>query len=135
MRGKAFAFPRSVKNSVRGGNGSDVGVDALVPVEEALGIDHVADLQRFHSLIDLGVLAAQGGLYAEGVGLAVYGDVEVQVVALLAGAVPVVQESSLVAVGVGAGSNGQAGEGNKFVLMVDQLVGAQQVGDVQRLGP
>ena len=26
MRGKAFALPRSVKNSVRGGNGGDVGV-------------------------------------------------------------------------------------------------------------
>ncbi len=49
MRGKAFAFPRSVKNSVRSGNGSDVGVDALVPVEEPFGVDHVADLQCFNS--------------------------------------------------------------------------------------
>lgn len=111
-----------------------MGVDALVPVEEPFGVDHVADLQCFNSLIHLGVLTAQVGLHAEGVGLVVHGDVEVQVVALLAGAVPVVQEGSLVAVGVGAGSHGQAGEGNELVLMVDQLVGAKQVGNVQRLG-
>ena len=61
----------------------DVRVRALVPVEEALHIDHVADLQRFNRLIDVGIAAAEVILHAEIVGLAIIGDLEIQVVGLV----------------------------------------------------
>lgn len=39
------------------GNGGDVGVDALIPVEEALHVDGLADLQSLHRRVHIGVLS------------------------------------------------------------------------------
>ena len=54
-----------------GNNSGDVGVDALVPVQEALDVDGIADLQSLDSLVDLSAGAAQVGFHAEGVGVAI----------------------------------------------------------------
>ena len=54
-----------------GGHGDDVGIDALVPVEEALHIDHVAHVQRLDGIVDVGARAAEVGFHGEGVGRAV----------------------------------------------------------------
>ena len=84
-----------------------MGVGALVPVEEALGVDGLTDLQILDCIIDVGGVVAEVAFHGEGVGLAIAGDVEVQVIAVRAGAVVLVQESSLVAVAIGAGFHGQ----------------------------
>lgn len=111
-----------------------MGVDALIPVEEALHVDGLAHLQVLHRRIHVGGVVAQVGLHGEGVGLAVVGGVEVQVIAVGAGAVPAVQEGGLVAAGILGGLHSQALEGDQLVLVVDEGVGAQQLGHVQRLG-
>ena len=116
------------------GNADDMGVGALVPVEEALQVDGVADLQILHGLIDLGARAAEIAFHGEGVGRAVYADVEIQVVAVLAGAVPLVEPGHGIPLGVGAGLHGHAGEGDLFIHVVDQLVGAQEGGGVEVRG-
>ncbi len=88
-----------------------MGIDALIPVEEAFHVDGLSDLEVLHSGIHLGGAVAQVGLDGESVGLAVVGGVEVQVVAFGAGAVVVVQEGpSLPASVLSGGLYGQAVE-------------------------
>ncbi len=41
------------------GHGSDMGLYAVIPVNEAFQVDHIADLQVLNSLISLGGLVAQ----------------------------------------------------------------------------
>ena len=98
------------------GYAGDVGVNAVVPVQEAGQINGIAELQTINSLVNIGVLATQVGLHTHVVGLAVHGDVEVQVAAGGAGAVPVVQESGLLAFTVGGSSNGSALNSNIAAL-------------------
>ena len=64
-----------------------MGVYTVIPVQEALHIDLVANLQVLDCLVDVRVLVAEIGLHSESIGLAVEGYVEVKVVALLAGIV------------------------------------------------
>ena len=111
-----------------------MGIYALIPVQEALHVDHIADLEILYSGIYIRGIVAQIGLDGEGVGLSVIGNVEVQIVAVRAGAVPVVQERHVVSVRILAGGfYGHSGEGYEFILMVDQLVGAEHCGHIQRL--
>ena len=100
-------------------------VNAFVPVKEAFHIDLVADLEVLNCGVNISGVVAEIRLNGEGVGVAVDGNVEVRVVAVLTGAVPLVEVSNVVAVSVLAGSfNGHALEGNELVLMVDKLVGS-----------
>ena len=116
LRSGSFEGPEELLD----GNLGDVGIGALVPVQEALDVHGVADVQGFDGVVDVGGVVAQVGLHAEVIGLAVDGGVEVQVVAVLAGAVPVVEEGDLVAVGIGGGLDGQALEGDELVHVVDE---------------
>ena len=49
------------------GNGDlgDVGVNSVVPVEEALGINDIANLEAFNSLVNIGGIVAEIRLYGE----------------------------------------------------------------------
>ena len=67
----------------RKGGGLEVG--ALVEVQEAFHIDHVADLQILDGLVDLGLLVAEIVLHAELIGRIAGSDLEVQVVGFLLG--------------------------------------------------
>ena len=59
----------------------DVGVDALIPVQEALDVHLVASLQLSESLVNIGVGTGQVTLHAEVVGSAVQRDGDIDVVA------------------------------------------------------
>ena len=71
--------------SLRHGHAGDVGVDALVPVQEAFAVDGLADFQVLDGAVDVGGAVAQVALHHKGVGLTVVRNIEVQVVALGAG--------------------------------------------------
>ena len=102
-----------------------MGVHAFVPVQEAFHVDDIADSQSFCSLVNFGVSAGEVGFDGEGVDVFADLSVEVNVVALRAGAVPVVQESSFCAVCIGGCNDGRALEGNEFVLVLDQFIGTE----------
>ena len=68
-----------------------MGIYTLIPVQEAFCIDGITDLQIFNSLVNIAVLVTQIRLNQEGVGFAIAGNVEVQVVALRTGTIVVVQ--------------------------------------------
>ena len=94
-----------------------MGVDALIPVEEALSVNNLANLQGLHGLVDLGGAVTEVGLHGEGVGLVAHSDIEVQVIPLGAGAVPVVEEGHVVAgVVLASGHHGEALEVHQLVL-------------------
>ena len=99
-----------------------MGVHALIPVQEALHVHDIAHVQSLDGLIHVGAGAAEVALYHEGVDLVVQGHIEVQVVTLGAGAVPVVQEGSA---GIVGGGHGHTLEGDLLVLVGNQLVGTQ----------
>ena len=108
-----------------------MGIYTLVPVQEAFCIDGVTDLQIFNSLVNIAVLVTQIRLNQEGVGFAVAGNFEVQVVALRTGAVPVVQIGNIVAVCILTSRfYSQIRKGNMLVLMIDQFVCAKQVSNI-----
>ena len=60
-----------------------MGVSTIVPVEETFQINHIADLQGFHSLVHFSIIAAEIELNAEAYGRSVGGSFEIQVVGLL----------------------------------------------------
>ena len=108
-----------------------MGIYALIPVQEAFCIDGITDLQIFNSLVNIAVLVTQIRLNQEGVGFAVAGNVEVQVVALRTGTIVVVQISNIVAVCILTSRfYSQIRKGNMLVLMIDQLVCAKQVSNI-----
>lgn len=75
----------------------DVGVSAVVPVEEAFNINLVADFKLFYSLVNVCISAAKIGLNEELIFLAVKLYVEVEIVALGACAVPFIEICNVVA--------------------------------------
>ena len=78
------------------------------------------------------IFIAEIGLNGKGVGLAIVGNVEVQIVSLASGTVVVVQERNVVSVCILASClNGHSFEGNQLVLMVDELVFSQKVCYIQ----
>ena len=108
-----------------------MGIYTLVPVQEAFCIDGITDLQIFNSLVNIAVLVTQIRLNQEGVGFAVAGNVEVQGVALRTGTIVVVQISNIVAVCILTSRfYSQIRKGNMLVLMIDQLVCAKQVSNI-----
>ena len=108
-----------------------MGIYTLVPVQEAFCIDGITDLQIFNSLVNIAVLVTQIRLNQEGVGFAVAGNVEVQVVALRTGTIVVVQIRNIVAVCILTSRfYSQIRKGNMLVLMIDQLVCAKQVSNI-----
>ena len=92
-------------------------VGAVVPVQEALHIHHIAGLQSADSGVDLGLRTGQVSLHAEVVACAVVAEGDIDIVAGLA----VLVLDCL---------DGQTLEGDELILMVDQLFGAQQLGDI-----
>ena len=111
-----------------------MGIHALIPVQEALHVDHIADLEILHCGINIRGVIAQIGLNGEGVGFAVIGSVEVQIIAVRTGTVPVVQKSDIVSALILTGSfHSQSLEFNELILMIDQLVSAKHGGYIQRL--
>ena len=101
-------------------------IRAVVPVEVTFDVDHVADLQFFDSLVHVGVIAAEIELNAEIVGLSVLGNPQIQVVGLVLG-ILVVESRAIV-----LRFNGNALEGDQFVLMLSQFILAQEVRGVER---
>ena len=71
---------------------------SLVPVQEALDIDGVADVEVLYCLINIGILAAQVGLYGKGIGCSVCRYIEVNIVTFGSGAIVVVQEGCVLTV-------------------------------------
>ena len=55
-------------------------VRTVVPVQVTFHVNSIADLQVFHSFVDICAAVAEIRLHAEGVGLSVFGYVEVQIV-------------------------------------------------------
>ena len=109
-------------------------VYALIPVKEALGVDGLADLQGLYSGIYIRGSVAEVGLYNEGIGLAVIGNVKVQIVAFRAASIPVVKESDVIAVRIlSCGLHSQSLKGGQLVLVVDELVLAQKLCGVKGL--
>ena len=112
---------------------AQMGLGSVVPVQEALDIDLVANLQSLDSLVNIGVSAGADhvDVDSEGVGVGAVGDVEVQVaIASFAGAVVAVQEGSFLALSVLGGSHSQTLDGNQIVHAVSQLIGAQLGSDI-----
>ena len=91
-------------------------IDAVVPVNEALDVDHVACLECADCLIYLSIGSGQVTLNAEAVfrAVLVQGDVDVVSTLILEGNV----------------DNGHAVEGSELVLIVDELIGAELVGQI-----
>ena len=98
-------------------------VGSFIPVEEALKIDHVADLKILDRFVDIGVRAAEIGLNCKVVSSTVYGDIEVEVAAFLAGAVPVIQECVAV---LSDRLNLHSLENDKFVLLAKRQLAELQ---------
>ena len=55
-----------------------MGVDALIPVNEALDINNVACLEVSECLVNIGLGIGEVTLYTEAVGLAILGNVNVK---------------------------------------------------------
>ena len=100
------------------GDRSDMGVHALVPVQEALNINNIALNQLTNGGVNCGVGTGQVNFHAEAVLSAVLLQGHIDVITGLA----VLVLDSL---------NGHALESNQLVLMSDQLLGSQQVGHIQ----
>ena len=113
-RGVAFV---QLAGSLDAGN---VGVDTLVPVQEALDVDLVARFQRSESLVDIGVGTGQVTLDAEAIGSTVVGNIDIDVIT---GLTVLVVDSF----------DGQTLEADELVLVVDQSVGAKQSSDIGSL--
>ena len=107
-------------------------VRAFVPVQEAFSVESRSGGQLFNCLVDIAVLVAKCGLNRELIDLAIETDVEVQVIALLAGAVIVVKEGGLVAVRILAGSQLKALERDLLVHFINQLVLAEKLCHILR---
>ena len=108
-------------------------VYALIPVQETFHVDLIADLKSLYCFVYVSIFIAEIGLNGKGVGLAIVGNVEVQIVSLASGTVVVVQERNVVSVCILASClNGHSFEGNQLVLMVDELVFSQKVCYIQR---
>ena len=97
-----------------------MGVGAIVPVQEALHIHHVAHIQSANGSIDLAVGASQVSFHAEISGQLANGEGNIDIVTRLA-----VLVLDLF--------NGQALDGNQLVLVVNQVFLTQQLGHVHRL--
>ena len=98
-----------------------MGIYTLIPIEEALNVNYVAFLESANGGVNLGVGAGKVGLYAEVIGSAVVAEGDIDVIAGLV-------------VLVGHLLDGQSLEGNKLVLVVDQLVLSQKLGGVKGNG-
>ena len=110
-------------------------VGVFIPVQETGDIDSIADLQFFDSFVDIGVRTAQRGVYSERISPAVLGDVKIQVVSLFAGAIPIVEEGDILArIIFGGRGDGQAGKADELVLPADEVVCAEKVCNIFRLG-
>ena len=97
-----------------------MGIDALIPVKEALHVDHVANFQLANGGINIAVSTGEIDLNAELIGSAIVTQSNIDIVAGLT-------------VLILDGLDGHTGKGNEFVLMSDQLVSAKQLGDIQSL--
>lgn len=107
------------------GDGSDMRICTVVPVQISLHINGIANLQIFHSLVDVCAAVTQIGFHAESIGLAVLGYVEVQVAVGVGGAgvVVVINESAVIGLAVFfIGLHGHALEGYELVLVFDQFI-------------
>ena len=98
-----------------------MGVNTVVPVEEALSVDNVADLECLNCLVNCSILAAEVGLYCKGICVCSVAYVEVKVVSVLTRSVPLVEERNVVAVCILACYYCQALEGYELVHMLDKL--------------
>lgn len=108
-----------------------MGINTLIPVQIAFHIDNIADLQVLDSCVYIGGIVAKIGLYNEGIGLAIQGNAEVQVVAVRTGAIPVVQVSNVISAFILAGCfNSHAFECNILILVVDQFIGSEHCGNI-----
>jgi len=101
--------------------GSNVGIRPLVPVQETFHIDDVANLKIFNGSVHIGGIVTEIGFYRKRVCSAVQGYVKVQVVPLLSGTVPFIQECRAAVVGR---FNGHAFEGHIFILVCGEFIGA-----------
>ena len=110
-----------MRSLLSGGDGGYVGIYTLIPIEEALNVNYVAFLESANGGVNLGVGAGKVGLYAEVIGSAVVAEGDIDVIAGLV-------------VLVGHLLDGQSLEGNKLVLVVDQLVLSQKLGGVKGNG-
>ena len=70
----------------------------LIPIQEALKINCLTNFKSLDCLVDVCACACQVRLNSKCICCAVLGDVEVQVIAVSAGAVPVVNVGCLIAV-------------------------------------
>lgn len=83
-------------------------VSTLVPIQETFHVDGIADLQVFNCLVYVAVLVAQVRLDGEGIGLAVVGNIEVQIVSFGTGTIIVVKVSNIFAVRILGSLNGES---------------------------
>ena len=98
-----------------------MGVGTVVPIQEALDVNHIAGVQGADGLVNLSIGAGEVSFHAELGGELTLGQGHIDVVAGL-----VVLEGDLL--------NGQALDGDELVLMLHQLGRAQQLGDIAGLG-
>ena len=110
-----------MRSLLSGGDGGYVGIYTFIPIEEALNVNYVAFLESANGGVNLGVGAGKVGLYAEVIGSAVVAEGDIDVI------------TGLVVL-VGHLLDGQSLEGNKLVLVVDQLVLSQKLGGVKGYG-
>ena len=95
-------------------------VYTFIPVQEAFQVDYIADRKVLNGCVYIGVLVAQIRLNGEGIGSAVLGNGEVQVVTVGTGTVPVVKESNVIAcIVLTCCFYGHTLEGYELVLVVD----------------
>ena len=111
-----------------------MGIYALIPIQESLHVDNIADLEGFNGLIDIGGVAAEVGLNGEGINLIIDGclEVEVAVSFLRTGTIIVVKECYFFAVKLGS-NDGHTLEAYELILMLFKLIGAEQSGYVKSL--
>ena len=100
-----------------------MGIHTLIPVQKALHVNLVADFQRFYCIVNLSAAVAQVRFYGEVIGTAIQRNIEIQIITLLAGAIPAVQTSHVVSIFLlSGGLNGHTLKGHKLILMVNQIV-------------
>ncbi len=111
-----------------------MGIDALIPIQEAFHVNLVTDFQVLHCCVNIRGVVAQVGLYREGINISVQRYIEVQIIAVLTGTVPFIQKSNFVSgIILACSFHRHALEGHELILVFDKVIGSQKRGYVQCL--
>ena len=105
-------------------------IGSIVPIQEAFHVNHITGLQCFNSFVDISVFVAQIGFYCKGKCFTIDRCIEIQIISLRTGTIPVIQERSFFFICVFGKLNCESLEGNKLVHMIDHFVFSKKFGHI-----